>query len=154
MTIYQMDVKTEFLNCELKLRATLDLYVCQPEGFDDPDHSKHVYRLKKALYGLKQAPRAWYDTLGMNNLGLWYPKDTAMTLTAYADADHAGCEDTRRCTLGSAQFLRDKLVSWSSKKQKSTTISTTEAEYIAMSGCCAHILLDKIIAYKLRLCLQ
>ncbi|GKB35575.1 retrovirus-related pol polyprotein from transposon TNT 1-94, partial [Tanacetum coccineum] len=51
---------------------------------------------------------------------------------AYADADHAGCPDTRRSTSGSAQFLRDKLVSWSSKKQKSTAISTTEAEYIAI----------------------
>ncbi|GJU90107.1 retrovirus-related pol polyprotein from transposon TNT 1-94, partial [Tanacetum coccineum] len=51
------------------------------------------------------------------------------------DADHAGCHDTRRSTSGSAQFLGDKLVSWSSKKQKSTAISTTEAEYIAMSGC-------------------
>nr|GEX76334.1 copia protein [Tanacetum cinerariifolium] len=72
--------------------------------------------------------------------GLWYLKDTAMTLTAYADADHAGCQDTRRSTSGSAQFLGDKLVSWSSKKQKSTAISTTEAEYTVMSGCCAQIL--------------
>ncbi|GJW89575.1 retrovirus-related pol polyprotein from transposon TNT 1-94 [Tanacetum coccineum] len=121
------------------------------KGFVDPDHPTHVYRLKKALYGLKQAPRAWYDTLtrflldnkfskGTINWGLWYPKDTAMALTAYADVDHAGCQDTRRSTSGSAQFLGDKLVSWSSKKQKSTTISTTEAEYIAMSGCCAQIL--------------
>ncbi|GJY35354.1 hypothetical protein Tco_0420732 [Tanacetum coccineum] len=59
-----------------------------------------------------------------------------MYLTASRpDADHAGCQDTRRSTSGSAQFLGDKLVSWSSKKQKSTAISTTEAEYIAMSGC-------------------
>ncbi|GJX14892.1 retrovirus-related pol polyprotein from transposon TNT 1-94 [Tanacetum coccineum] len=311
MTIYQMDVKTTFLNGELKE----EVYVSQPEGFVDPDHPTHVYRLKKALYGLKQAPRAWYDTLsrflldnkfskgavdltlftrktgkhillvqiyvddiifastdpkacdifsnemsskfqmsmmgqmsfflglqvsqspggifinqskfaleilkkfgmdscdpvdtpmvdrlkldedplgipvdqtrfrsmvgslmyltasrpdlvfavcmcaryqasptkkhlealkrvfrylrGTINWGLWYPKDTAMALTAYADADHAGCQDTRRSTSGSAQFLGDKLVSWSSKKQKSTAISTTEAEYIAMSGCCAQIL--------------
>ncbi|GKA55814.1 retrovirus-related pol polyprotein from transposon TNT 1-94 [Tanacetum coccineum] len=40
-----------------------EVYVSQPEGFVDPDHPTHVYRLKKALYGLKQAPRAWYDTL-------------------------------------------------------------------------------------------
>nr|GEZ42562.1 copia protein [Tanacetum cinerariifolium] len=72
--------------------------------------------------------------------GLWYPKDTDMALTAYADADHAGCQDTRRSTSGSAQFLGDKLVSWSSKKQQSTAISTTEAEYIATSGCCTKIL--------------
>ncbi|GJS23867.1 retrovirus-related pol polyprotein from transposon TNT 1-94 [Tanacetum coccineum] len=153
MTIYQMDVKTTFLNGELKE----EVYVSQLEGFVDPDHPTHVYRLKKALYGLKQDPQVWYQASPTKkhlkalkwvfryrretiNWGLWYPKDTAMALTAYADADHAGCQDTRRSTSGSAQFLGDKLVSWSSKKQKSTAISTTEAEYIAMSGCCAQIL--------------
>nr|GEZ66580.1 retrovirus-related Pol polyprotein from transposon TNT 1-94 [Tanacetum cinerariifolium] len=80
------------------------------------------------------------DQPRFRSMGLWYPKDTAMALTAYADADHAGCQDTRRSTLGNAQFLGDKLVCWSSKKQQSTAISTTEAEYIAMFGCCAQIL--------------
>ncbi|GKG12021.1 hypothetical protein Tco_0346258, partial [Tanacetum coccineum] len=63
---------------------------------------------------------------------LWYLKDTDMSLTAYADADHAGCQDTRRSTSGSAQFLGEKLVSWPSKKQKSTGISCIKAEYIAL----------------------
>nr|GFA69666.1 hypothetical protein [Tanacetum cinerariifolium] len=54
-----MDVKRTFLNGELKE----EVYVSQPEGFVDPDHLTHVYRLKKALYGLKQASRAWYDTM-------------------------------------------------------------------------------------------
>ncbi|GKB16921.1 retrovirus-related pol polyprotein from transposon TNT 1-94 [Tanacetum coccineum] len=58
MTIYQMDVKTTFLNDELK-----EVYVSQPEGFVDLDHTTHIYRLKKALYGLKQAPLVLYDTL-------------------------------------------------------------------------------------------
>ncbi|GJX75867.1 retrovirus-related pol polyprotein from transposon TNT 1-94 [Tanacetum coccineum] len=49
-------------------------------------------------------------------------------------------QDTRCSTSGSAQFLGDKLVSWSSKKQKSTAISSTKAEYITLSGCCAQIL--------------
>nr|GEW39087.1 hypothetical protein [Tanacetum cinerariifolium] len=224
MTIYQIDVNTAFLNGELKE----EVYVSQPEGFVDPDHPTHVYRLKKTMYGLKQAPRAWYDTLlrflldnnfskgevdptlftrktdefevsnvydgtniiflrmdscdsvdipmmdrlkldedplgipvdqnrfrsmvgslmylttnrpdlvfvvcmcaryqaspiknylealkqvfwylkGTINWGLWYSKDTAMALTAYADADHAGCQDTRRSASESAQFL-DKMV--------------------------------------------
>ncbi|GJV57405.1 retrovirus-related pol polyprotein from transposon TNT 1-94 [Tanacetum coccineum] len=74
------------------------------------------------------------------NRGLWYSKDSSIVLTAFADADHAGCQDTRRSTSGSMQFLGDRLVSWSSKRQKSAAISSTEAEYIAMSGCCAQIL--------------
>nr|GEZ44641.1 Gag-Pol polyprotein [Tanacetum cinerariifolium] len=53
MIIYQMDVKTTFLSGDLQE----EVYVSQPEGFEDPDHPTHVYRLKKALYGLKQAPR-------------------------------------------------------------------------------------------------
>ncbi|GKE98948.1 hypothetical protein Tco_0022299 [Tanacetum coccineum] len=64
-----------------------------------------------------------------------------MPLTAYADADHAGCQDTRRSTSGSTQFLGDKLVSWSSKKQKSTAISSTQAKYIAfvIALCCNNV---------------
>ncbi|GKE75786.1 hypothetical protein Tco_1537827 [Tanacetum coccineum] len=92
---------------------------------------------KKHLEALKQVFRYLRGTI---NWGLWYPEDTAMALMAYADADHAGCQDTRRSTSGSAQFLGDKLVSWSSKKWKSTVISTTKAEYIAMPECCAQIL--------------
>nr|GEY04836.1 uncharacterized mitochondrial protein AtMg00810-like [Tanacetum cinerariifolium] len=76
---------------------------------------KHLNAVKRIFRYLK----------GTTNMGLWYSKDTGMSLTSYADADHAGCQDTRRNTSGSAQFLGDKLVSWSSKKQKSTTISST-----------------------------
>nr|GEY97210.1 copia protein [Tanacetum cinerariifolium]GEY98820.1 copia protein [Tanacetum cinerariifolium] len=59
---------------------------------------------------------------------------------AFADADHAGCQDTRQSTSRSVQFLRERLISWSSKRQKSAAISSTKAEYIALSGCCAQIL--------------
>ncbi|GKE89915.1 retrovirus-related pol polyprotein from transposon TNT 1-94, partial [Tanacetum coccineum] len=77
---------------------------------------------EKHLQAVKQIFRYLNGTI---NMGLWYSKDTDMSLTAYADADHAGCQDTRRSTSGSAQFLGDKLVSWSSKKQKCTAISST-----------------------------
>ncbi|GKA77441.1 retrovirus-related pol polyprotein from transposon TNT 1-94, partial [Tanacetum coccineum] len=59
MVIYQMDVKTVFLNGNL----WKEVYVSQPDRFVNPDNPNHVYKLKKSLYGLKQAPRAWYDML-------------------------------------------------------------------------------------------
>nr|GFC20961.1 retrovirus-related Pol polyprotein from transposon TNT 1-94 [Tanacetum cinerariifolium] len=59
MVVYQMDVKTAFLNSNLREKV----YVSQPDGFVDPDNPNHVYKIKKALYGLKQAPRAWCDML-------------------------------------------------------------------------------------------
>ncbi|GKD36206.1 retrovirus-related pol polyprotein from transposon TNT 1-94 [Tanacetum coccineum] len=98
------------------------------------------YQAKPTKKHLEAIKRVFRYLRGTINMGLWYPKDTAMTLISYADADHAGCQDTRRSTSGSAQFLGDKLVSWSSKKQKSIAISTTKVEYISMSGCCAQIL--------------
>ena len=59
LKLYQMDVKSAFLNGFINE----EVYVAQPPGFIDFEKSKHVYKLKKALYGLKQAPKAWYDRL-------------------------------------------------------------------------------------------
>ncbi|GJY24087.1 retrovirus-related pol polyprotein from transposon TNT 1-94 [Tanacetum coccineum] len=102
-----------FLNGELKE----EVYVSQPEGFVDQDNPSHVYKLKKALYGLRKAPRAWYDMLSSFLISQHFSKGavdpkffTRMSMTAYADADHARCQDTRRSTSGSAQFLGDKLI--------------------------------------------
>ncbi|GKF37179.1 hypothetical protein Tco_0113937 [Tanacetum coccineum] len=111
-------------------RPDLKFAICMCAMYQASPTKKHLEALKRVFRYLR----------GTIKWDLWYPKDTTMALTAYADADHAGCQDTRRSTSGSAQFFGDKLVSWSSKKQKSTAISTTEAEYIAMSGCCAQIL--------------
>ncbi|GKF88008.1 retrovirus-related pol polyprotein from transposon TNT 1-94, partial [Tanacetum coccineum] len=78
MTIYQIDVKTDFLNGELREVV----YVSQPEGFVDQDKPNHVYKLKKALYGLKQAPRAWYDMLSSFLLSQEFSKG-AVDLTLF-----------------------------------------------------------------------
>ncbi|GJZ22237.1 retrovirus-related pol polyprotein from transposon TNT 1-94 [Tanacetum coccineum] len=125
--VYQMDVKTTFLNGPLKE----EVYVNQPDGFGDPYHPDQVYHLKKALYGLKHAPRAWYDELSNFLVSKGFLKDS----------DHAGCLDTRKSTSGGIQFLGgDKLVSWSSKKQDCTSMSLAEAEYVSLSVCCTQVL--------------
>nr|GEW06931.1 hypothetical protein [Tanacetum cinerariifolium] len=125
-SIFQMDVKTAFLNGSLKE----EVYIAQPDGFVDPDRPEKVYRIRKALYGLKQAPRAWYDELSKFLTSKGFTKD----------ADHAGCIDSRKITSGGIQFLGDKLVNWMSKKQNYTAMSLTEAEYVALSVSCAQVM--------------
>nr|GEV06439.1 retrovirus-related Pol polyprotein from transposon TNT 1-94 [Tanacetum cinerariifolium] len=109
MVVYQMDVKTAFLN--------VDTPMVEKSKLDEDKEGKAVelshYR------------------------GLAYRKELTCE---FADVDHAGCQDTRRSTSGSLQFLGDRLITWSLKRQKNAVISSTEAEYIALSGCCAQIL--------------
>nr|GFA86715.1 copia protein [Tanacetum cinerariifolium] len=69
-----------------------------------------------------------------------YPKDSSFELTAFSDADHAGCIDSRKSTSGGIQLLGDKLVSWMSKKQNCTAMSLAEAEYMALSASCAQVM--------------
>ncbi|GJU88655.1 retrovirus-related pol polyprotein from transposon TNT 1-94 [Tanacetum coccineum] len=71
---------------------------------------------------------------------LMYLTSSRPDLVYVVYADHAGCQDTRRSTFGSMQLLGDRLVSCSSKRQKSAAISSTKVEYIPLSGCCAQVL--------------
>ncbi|GJZ25005.1 retrovirus-related pol polyprotein from transposon TNT 1-94 [Tanacetum coccineum] len=105
-------------------RPDLNHAVCLCARYQAKPTEKHLQAVKRIFQYLN----------GTINMGLWYSKDTDMSLTAYADADHVGCQDTRHITSRSAQFLGDKLVSWSSKKQKSTAISSTEAELFPYLG--------------------
>nr|GFA79746.1 retrovirus-related Pol polyprotein from transposon TNT 1-94 [Tanacetum cinerariifolium] len=87
---------------------------------------------------VKRIFRYLKDTI---HIGLWYPKDTGFELTAFSDSDHASCLDSRKSTYGGIQFLGgNKLVSWSSKKQDCTSMSSVEAEYVSLSACCAQVL--------------
>jgi hypothetical protein len=74
------------------------------------------------------------------NLGLWYPTGSHFELLGYSDVDYAGCKVDRKSTSGTCQFLGRSLVSWSSKKQNSVALSTTEAEYVTTGSCCAQLL--------------
>nr|GEU48640.1 retrovirus-related Pol polyprotein from transposon TNT 1-94 [Tanacetum cinerariifolium] len=100
-------------------------YMCARYQANPNEH--HVLAVKRIFRYLK----------GTINLALWYPKDFGFDLTAYSDADHAGCHLDRKGTSGSVQFLGDKLVCWSSKKQNCVSIFTVESEYVAVSSCCA-----------------
>ncbi|GJY13289.1 retrovirus-related pol polyprotein from transposon TNT 1-94 [Tanacetum coccineum] len=85
------------------------------------------YQARPTQKHLKEVKRIFKYLKGTINMGLWYPKDSGFELTAFSDADHAGCLDTRKSTSGGIQFLGDKLVSWMSKKQNCTAMSSAEA---------------------------
>nr|GFC22526.1 copia protein [Tanacetum cinerariifolium] len=98
------------------------------------------YQAKPTEKHLKEVKRLFHYLWGTVNTGLWYTKDSGFELTGFSDADYAGCNDTFKSTSGGAQFLGEKLVSWSSKKQDCTVMSTAEAEYVSLSTCCAQVL--------------
>ncbi|GKA38046.1 integrase, catalytic region, zinc finger, CCHC-type containing protein [Tanacetum coccineum] len=101
-------------------RPDLTFAVCMCARYQAKPTEKHLHTVKRIFKYLR----------GTVNRGLWYPKDSFISLTAYADADHAGCKDTRRSTSGSMQLLGDRLVSWSSKSQKSAAISNIRFHFI------------------------
>ncbi|GKB49296.1 retrotransposon protein, putative, unclassified [Tanacetum coccineum] len=111
-------------------RPDLVYAVCMCAQYQACPTEKHLHAVKRIFRYLR----------GTVNRGLWYSKDYAIALTTFADADHVGCQDTRHSTSRSMQLLGDRLVSWSSKRQKSAAIFSTKAEYIALSGCCAQVL--------------
>nr|GFA89094.1 retrovirus-related Pol polyprotein from transposon TNT 1-94 [Tanacetum cinerariifolium] len=137
-TIYYMDVKTAFLNGPLKEAV----YVAQPDVFVNPDHPEKVYRLRKAIYGLKQAPRAWTSNPPIPVRSLMYLTASRLDIVQalFSDADHARCIDTRNSSSGGIQFLCDKLVSWMSKKQHCTIMSSEKSEYVALSASYAQVM--------------
>nr|GEU54367.1 retrovirus-related Pol polyprotein from transposon TNT 1-94 [Tanacetum cinerariifolium] len=98
------------------------------------------YQSKPNEKHLKEVKRIFRYLRGTVNTGLWYTKDFGFELTGFLDADYAGCKYTFKSTSGGAQFLGEKLVSWSSKKQDCTVLSTAEGEYVSLSVCCAQVL--------------
>nr|GEU42708.1 ribonuclease H-like domain-containing protein [Tanacetum cinerariifolium] len=91
---------------------------------------KHLKEVKRIFWYLRQS----------YNMGLWYSKDSGFELNAYSDTDQAGCKDDCKSTLGGIQFLIEKLVSWSLKKQDYTAMSTAEAKYVSLSACCTQVI--------------
>ncbi|GKA81251.1 retrovirus-related pol polyprotein from transposon TNT 1-94, partial [Tanacetum coccineum] len=97
--VYQMDVKSAFLNGKLKE----EVYVKQPPGFESNEFPNHVCKLDKALYGLKQAPRAWYETLSTFLTEHKFVR--GFDLKGYSDSDYAGCNMDRKSTSSEAEYV-------------------------------------------------
>nr|GFA43464.1 copia protein [Tanacetum cinerariifolium] len=110
----------------------------------DLDQNGNLVDAKPTDKHLKEVKRIFRYLRGTVNTGLWYTKDSGFELTGFSDADSAGCKDSFKSTSGGAQFLGEKLVSWSSKKQDCTALSTAEAEYVSLSACCAQVLWMRI----------
>ncbi|GJX91861.1 retrovirus-related pol polyprotein from transposon TNT 1-94, partial [Tanacetum coccineum] len=136
MIVYQMDVNTTFLNGILREEAPLAWYDLLSSFILSQELSKGA--VDPTLFIRREGKDILLVKIYVDDLV--FAKDSCIALTAYANTDHAGCQDTRKSTSGSLQLLGDRLVSYSSKKQKSTAISSTKAEYIALTRCCAQIL--------------
>nr|GEU39589.1 retrovirus-related Pol polyprotein from transposon TNT 1-94 [Tanacetum cinerariifolium] len=131
MTIYQMNVKTAFLNGELKK----EVYVSQPEGFVDPDHPTHVYRLKKALYGLKQAPRAWYDTLSRFLLDNNFSKGAVdPTLFTRKTGKHILLVQIYKFGMDSCDFVKTPIVDRLKLDEDASRIPFDQTRFRSMVG--------------------
>nr|GFB49938.1 retrotransposon protein, putative, unclassified [Tanacetum cinerariifolium] len=89
-------------------RPDLQFAICMCARYQARHTEKHVHAVKRILRYL----------CGTVHRGLWYPKDSSVALIAFADADHTGCQDTRRSTSGSVQFLGERHISWSSKGKR------------------------------------
>ncbi|GKE62179.1 retrovirus-related pol polyprotein from transposon TNT 1-94, partial [Tanacetum coccineum] len=98
------------------------------------------YQARPTERHIKEGKRIFRYLKGTINMGLWYPKDSDFELTAFSNACHAGCLDTRKSTFGGIQFLGEKLFSWMLKKQACTAMSILEAEYVALSVSCAQVM--------------
>nr|GEY70634.1 hypothetical protein [Tanacetum cinerariifolium] len=122
-------------NYVLEILKKYGMESCDPVGTpmeikDKLDLDQNGTPAKPTEKHLKEVKRIFRYLLGTVNTGLWYSKDSGFELTEFSDANYAGCKDTFKSTSGGAQFLGEKLVSWSSKKQDCTALSTAEAEYV------------------------
>ncbi|WVZ85127.1 hypothetical protein U9M48_032079 [Paspalum notatum var. saurae] len=104
------------------------VYLCA--RYQASPRTSHRQAAKRIFRYLKSTPE----------LGLWYSSGSSLFHRGFSDADHAGCRIDRKSTSGTCQLLGTSLVSWSSRKQASVSLSTTEAEYIAAASCCSQLL--------------
>nr|GFA45122.1 uncharacterized mitochondrial protein AtMg00810-like [Tanacetum cinerariifolium] len=135
-TVFQMDVKTAFLHGTIDPTLFISMIgalMYLTSNRPDIEHATCLcarYQAKPSEKHLKEVKWIFCYLRGTVKTGLWYTKDFGFELNGFSDADYAGCKDSFKNTSAGAQFLGEKLVSWSSKKQDCTALSTVEAEYV------------------------
>nr|GEV88320.1 putative ribonuclease H-like domain-containing protein [Tanacetum cinerariifolium] len=105
-------------------RPDIMFAICACAHFQVTPKASHLHAVKRIFRYLKGKP----------HLGLWYLKDSPFDLVASSDSDYAGASLDRKSTIGGCQFLRCRLISWQCKKQTVVATSSTEAEYVVLSG--------------------
>ncbi|GJT09664.1 hypothetical protein Tco_0856706 [Tanacetum coccineum] len=100
-------------------RPDLVFVICMCARYQAKPTEKHLTAVKRVFWYLK----------GTINMGLWYPKDTGFNLTAFTDTDHAGCQDSKRSTSGSAQFLGEKLIPLYFDSQSAIALSCNTVQH-------------------------
>ena len=114
----------------MRLRPNIMLSVCMCACYQAASKECHLLATKRIVRYLIHTP----------NFGIWYPKASSFNLVGYSNSDYAGGKVDRKSTLGTCQFLGRSLVSWTSKKKNSVSLSTVEVEYIVAGSCCAQLL--------------
>ncbi|GJZ61657.1 putative ribonuclease H-like domain-containing protein [Tanacetum coccineum] len=106
------------------------------------DVDVHLYRFQVTpkTSHLHAVKRIFRYLRGKPKLGLWYLRESSFDLVAYSDSNYGGANLDRKSTTGGCQFLSHRLISWQCKKQTIVATSTTEAEYVAATHCCGHVL--------------
>ncbi|GJZ92345.1 retrovirus-related pol polyprotein from transposon TNT 1-94 [Tanacetum coccineum] len=160
--IYQIDVKTAFLNGPLKEelqehgvqihqsprgifinQAKYTLEILKKHGMEKgqtigtPMATKP--KLDTDLSGEPVDQTDYHSKIG-SLMYMTSSRSDIVQAVAFSDVDHARCIDTRKSTSGGIQFLGDKLVSWMSKKQDCIAMSSAEAEYVALSASSAQVM--------------
>jgi hypothetical protein len=126
--VYRSIIGSLLYLCASRLDIMLSVYMYV--RFQAAPKECHMRVVKRIMRYLVLTPK----------LGIWYPKGSHFDLIGYSDANYTGCKVDRKSTSRTCQFLGRFLVSWSSKKQNSVTLSTTEAEYVIAGSCCAQLL--------------